>query len=249
MPNVAELLASDVAEKGGQAVIVVLGPDVEWVIVTARALEANSEEDLSHGLSGRHRVAVGAMKTRRRVLPVRAQAGDDLPRQVVERDIAGQLVAQPALKDPGPLLTHRLLFVAQQIGPLERPEIGEFGTVDELVDRAFRAYQDRSSRENARAIAGSGRRPIASRNARRRKMESSQTEDGLTLQGPQLGEDERIDGPLDNRRTPDEPRAVGQKGKPARPPAVHEPDGDRRFARSAGREPGHRPRHRHGWDR
>ena len=92
---------------------------------------------MSHGLSGRHRVAVGAMKTRRRVLPVRAQAGDDPPRQVVERDIAGQLVAQPALKDPGPFFTHRLLFVAQQIGPLKRPEIGEFGTVDELVNQLF----------------------------------------------------------------------------------------------------------------
>ncbi len=41
-------------------------------------------------------------------------------------------------------------------------------------------------------------------------------------------------GPSDTAEPPDEPGPVGEKGKPAGRPAVHEPNGDRRFARTAG---------------
>ena len=48
---------------------------------------------------------------------------------------------------------------------------------------------------NARASAGSGSRPIASRNARRKKTESPHSGRRIDAQGLQLGEDERVDRP------------------------------------------------------
>ncbi len=68
-------------------------------------------------------------------MPGRPQAGDDLPGELIERGVLRDLVAQPALKDPGPLFSHRLFFVAEHVGPFESPEIGELGALDQAVDQ------------------------------------------------------------------------------------------------------------------
>ncbi len=127
--------ASDVAEKCGQAVVVVLGPDVEGMVMAASALEPNAQEDLADGFGRGHGVAVGPVKAGRGVLPGRAQPGDNPAGQLVERRVARDLVAQPALKDPGTLLAHRLLFISEQVGPLQGPVIGELGALDQPVNQ------------------------------------------------------------------------------------------------------------------
>ena len=162
LADVVELLARDVGEERGQAVVIVLGPGVERVVVASRTLEPDAQEDLGDALGGGRRVAVGPVEAGRRVLPGRAQAADDPADHLVQRHVARDLVAEPALEDPGPFLAHGLLFVPEQIGPLQRPEVGELGPLDQPVDQLVRFVGSRSARK-ARVSAGSGSRPIASR--------------------------------------------------------------------------------------
>ena len=220
-PDVVDLLAGDVAEEGRQAEVIVLRPDIERVIVAARALQANSQKHLAHALGGGHRVAVGAVKARGRVFPGRAQAGDDPPHQRIQRRIASDLVAQPALEDPGALLAHRFFFVAQQVSPLECPEVGKLGPLDQAIDQLAHVSRGSLSARNDRASSGSGSRPIASRNARRRKTESLQMPEGLIRIALSLAKTGSSNGPFAGSTAPDEVGPIGQKREPGGPAAVH----------------------------
>ncbi len=46
LARVLGALAGDLAEEGGESVVVVHRPAVEWVVVTLRALDARAHEDL-----------------------------------------------------------------------------------------------------------------------------------------------------------------------------------------------------------
>ena len=117
--------------------------------MAARALQPDPQEHLADALGGGHRVAIGAVEARRGVLPGGAQPGDDAADQLVERHVAGDLVAQPALQDPGALLAHGLLFVPEHVGPFERPEIGELGAIEQAINELLSFLRDRDPRERA----------------------------------------------------------------------------------------------------
>jgi hypothetical protein len=127
VPPVVDLLAANVGEVGGQAVIVGLSPGVIRMIMTSRALESDAEEDLADGLGRGRGVAVGPVEAGRRIGVIRAGRGDESTNEEVERDVGGDLVAKPALEDPDALRPHRLLLIPEQVGPLQGPEVGELG--------------------------------------------------------------------------------------------------------------------------
>src|SRR5262249_37620253 len=137
------------------------------VVVTPRALKADAEEDLADRLGGGHRVAIRAVEAGRRVLPGGALGRDDLPGELIERQVARDRVAQPALEDPYALVAHRLFFVAEQVGPLERPEIGKLRKADQTIDQPF-------------APGGIGRAEEAAR-----LIERGKTADGVEAGTPQ----------------------------------------------------------------
>ena len=151
----------------------------------------------------------------------------------VERDIAGQLVAQPALQDPRALLAHRLLFVPQQVGPLECPEIGELGALDQAIDElvAFGRVCRFQERARFRRIG-----QPADRVEKRPTQEDRITAERrrIDAQGFQLGEDESVDRALRFSAVPDEPGPVGEESEAAGRAAIHVADGDRLFHRAAG---------------
>src|SRR5271157_3506008 len=51
------LLAANLGEEGGEAVIIILGPALEGMIVALGALDAHSQKELGGGLDGALRVA------------------------------------------------------------------------------------------------------------------------------------------------------------------------------------------------
>ena len=71
----------------------------------------------------------------------------------IERHVGGELVAEPALEHPDAFRSHRLLFVAQQVGPLECPEIGELGAIEQAVDQ-LRSFQGVAIGQESSGLAG-----------------------------------------------------------------------------------------------
>ena len=87
---------------------------------------------------------------------------------------------------------------------------------------------------NARASNGSGSRPIASRNARRKKTESLHTGDGLVRRDFSLAKTRESIVPSRFPPLPDEPRPIDQEGQAAGSAAIHVANGDDRFTGAAG---------------
>ena len=133
-------LARKVGEIGGQVIIVVLRPNVEGVIVAAGALKTDAEKHLRDRFGRRRGVAIGSIKTRGGIAPGGTARGQDFAGELVKRRASGDLIAKPALKDPSSLVPHRLFFVAEQVGPFQRPVIGELRPIQEAIDQ-FRSLR------------------------------------------------------------------------------------------------------------
>src|SRR5205807_6100701 len=87
----------DPAEEGGEAVVVVLRPALERVVVALGALEADAEEDLGGGLGAGLRVAQGAVVVGRGPGVGAAPAGDQLAGELVERLALGDALPYPVV--------------------------------------------------------------------------------------------------------------------------------------------------------
>ena len=157
-------LRRDVAEVGGQAVVVVLGPDVERVVVAPGALEPDAEEDLADRLGGGLRVAVGPVEARRRVLPGRAAGGDDAGGRTRRAATSrGDLVAEPALEDPDAL---RRPSSSPRCGagrPTSGPRSRRTRAASSRRSTSFARFSGSRSARKARASSGVGSTPMASR--------------------------------------------------------------------------------------
>jgi hypothetical protein len=62
------------------------------------------------------------------------------------------------VEDAHPLAVERLLFVPEQVGPLERPELGEFRPLQQGVDQSF-ALVRRSIVEERPGLVGGRENP------------------------------------------------------------------------------------------
>ena len=89
------LLAADLAEEGGEAVVVVHRPAVEGMVVALGALHPHAHEDLGHVLGRLQRVGLDLVEIRRRRGERAAAGGQQLPHDLVQRHVAGDLLGQP----------------------------------------------------------------------------------------------------------------------------------------------------------
>ena len=127
---------TDAGEERGHAVVVVLRPALERMVVALGALHANAEEELGGRFRQILRIACDAVKISRRVgeraSPGNQQIADDL----VEWDISFDLLAQPILVDVRPLLLDSLAAATQHVGPFQRPEVRIFRAFQQAVDQS-----------------------------------------------------------------------------------------------------------------
>src|SRR5262245_2511168 len=75
-------------KKGGQAVIVILGPALAGMIVATGTLQTDAQEELGHFLGPDERVAQPAIKPSRRIAVVAATRRQDKSSEFVFRHVA-----------------------------------------------------------------------------------------------------------------------------------------------------------------
>ncbi len=104
------------------------------MIVALGALQADAQEHLAKGLGPALRIAEGAVEIGSRLTITASLSRDQLAGELIERLPLGNAVANPAVKRLHALAIQRLLLAVQHIGPLECPEVGELGSVQQLIN-------------------------------------------------------------------------------------------------------------------
>ena len=128
-----------------------------------RALDADPQEELRRRLGRVFRRARDPVEVGRGRVDRVPPAGQDLPCELVERPVFGELPHEVAVEVVHAPLGDRLPIAAHDVGPLQRPEARELVAfqqgVDELRDRLFGSVESR----NRVTSSGVGRAPIRSR--------------------------------------------------------------------------------------
>ena len=141
------LLAADLREEGGEAVIVVLGPALERVVVALGALDADAQEELGGRLDGVLRVAADPVVVGGGIRVGRAVGGQELADELVHRHVPLECRADPAVEDVGPLGLDQAAVGAEDVGELEGPEVVELGPVEQPVDHLVAAVASAGGQE------------------------------------------------------------------------------------------------------
>ena len=128
-------LPLDPREEGGEAVIVVLGPALERVVVALGALDPDAEEELGRGLGRVLRVAADPVVVRGRVPERRAVGGEQLADELVERGVPLQVGPDPAVEGVRPLGLDQPAVGPEDVGELQSPEVGELRATQQAVDQ------------------------------------------------------------------------------------------------------------------
>lgn len=212
-PIVAEDLGLDPGEHGGPIVVIVLGPAVERVVVALGAIEAGAEEDLGDGEGAVDGSAVGAMKVGGWMAVGAAAGGDQFAGHDIEGFVAFDAVADPAVEDDHALAVEGAFLDAQEVGPFQRPEIGELGTFKGGVDGARPFVRGRIVDEGAGFECGGWET---------QQIEVQTTEEeGIgdvacrqLLSGAEFREDVVVDEVGRAGTAPVEPGSVGNEGEP-----------------------------------
>ena len=125
---------ADAREERGEAVEVVLAPDLERVVMALRTFEPHAEKQLADGgadLDGRRAIAI---EDRRPLAKRVALRRDQLAHELVVRHVAAEGVSQPRIQIPDGLDPDSVRIGTQEIGPLVRPEVGVLGPLQKLID-------------------------------------------------------------------------------------------------------------------
>ena len=158
-------LALHAGEEADEAVVIVLRPAVEGMIMALRALHAHAGEDLRdvlrHGLGVVLALRQHGVEIDRGVGEIAAFAGDLRAHELIERDIALDLIVDPLVVFISCLAigAEGAVVIAahhQGFGPLGGPQIGEFGAFEQVVDQA-RALVARVVLEECEIVFGLGR--------------------------------------------------------------------------------------------
>ena len=139
----------DAGKERGQAVIIVLRPVVEGMIVAAGTLQPDAEENLRHGLRSRLRVAKGSVEVGRRVAVGAAACRDELAGELVERLAVGDALPDPVMEHLHAFAVEHLFLVPQQVRPFQRPEVGKLRALQQRVDQAAALVRTRIGEEGA----------------------------------------------------------------------------------------------------
>src|SRR5439155_21809965 len=107
----------------------------EGMGVTIGALEARAEKDLGGGFGAGDRIASRAEVIASEMIVRAAASGEQLARELIERLIGGDAFTNPAVKDLHAFAVKHLFFVAEQVGPFQRPKIRKLRTVEKRVDQ------------------------------------------------------------------------------------------------------------------
>src|SRR6266849_1205044 len=98
LPPVFQNLVLDASEEGRQAVIVLLRPLVERMVVTLGALQTDAEKHFAKGFGSALRIAQSAIKVGRRVVIGASFGGDQLAGKFIEGLALGNAVPNPMMK-------------------------------------------------------------------------------------------------------------------------------------------------------
>jgi len=129
-------LASNLAEKRGEAVVVVHRPAVERMVVALRALHPRAHENLRGVLRDFQRLLLDLIVVRRGVVKRAAARGEQLPHDFVDGHILRQLLVQPIEIEQRGLVAHFHVSIAadfQQLGKLHHPHLDELLPPDQFV--------------------------------------------------------------------------------------------------------------------
>ena len=136
LPGVGGPLAADLAEEGGERVVVVLGPLVEGMVVALGALDAHPHEYLGHVLGDLEVVALHLVIIGGGVDESTAGGGEQLADDPVHGHVVGDPVLEPVEVEEGGLVAHALVVVGldlQKLGELHDPHLGEFLALQQAV--------------------------------------------------------------------------------------------------------------------
>ena len=133
---VLEHLVAYAGEESGPAVVVILGPALEWMIVTLRAGQAYAKKHLGRVLGPAEDLAIGSQIVCRRVSVGAAAGGQKLPGKGIERFPRGETLPDPPVEKLYTLSVKHLLLVTKKVAPLQRPEISETSALEQLVNLA-----------------------------------------------------------------------------------------------------------------
>src|SRR5439155_21510737 len=95
----------------------------------------------------------GAIEIRRRIEISAPARGEEFAGEPVEWFVFREALANPAMERLDAFAVEQSLLGAQQVGPLERPEVGELGPLQQAVDQTGAPpCQPNSSRERNRPL-------------------------------------------------------------------------------------------------
>ena len=138
LARVLGLLAADLGEEGGEAVVVVHRPAVERMVVALGALDAHAHEDLGGVLGELQRVGLDLVVVGGGVLERAAVGAEQLLDDLVHRHVVGELVLEPVVVEQRGLVAELWFAVRadlQQLGPLHHPHLDELLAAEQLVDQ------------------------------------------------------------------------------------------------------------------
>ena len=166
-------------EERRQAVVIVLAPFLERMMMALGALHAHAQEQLRGRLRPVGGLSADQVEVGRAVGEGAALGGDDVAHHLVDRLVVAERPRTQLWKLHMPLFLEQVAVDAQQIAPFERPEIDELRPVQHVVDRLACACRAALSARNALISAGVGKVPMASRWMRRKNSSSLHSGDGV----------------------------------------------------------------------
>ena len=131
-------LAADLAEESGKAVVVVHRPAVEGMVVALGALHAHAHENLGHVLGRLERVALDLVEVGRRRGEGAAAGGEQLPHDLVQRHVAGDLLGKPVGIEIDRLVADIRRSAGadhEQFGPFHGPDFGKRLPLQKTIDK------------------------------------------------------------------------------------------------------------------
>ena len=137
LAGVLAFLAADLAEKRGEAVIVVHRPAVEGMVVALGALHAHAHENLGHVLRRLERFALDLVEVRGGRGECAAAGSENLADDLVQRHVAGDLLREPVRIEINRLVAHvdrAARADHEQFGPFHGPDFGKRLALQQAID-------------------------------------------------------------------------------------------------------------------
>ena len=135
-------LFANLSKQGGKAEIIVHCPAIKWVVMTLRALDAGTHENLGHILRAFHYIIFQFEVVRGRVFEGAASGRQQVKYDLVKGFVIRDLIAEPFVPEQGRLIANLVRIVSsganlKQFGPLHDPHFGEFLPFKKLADEGL----------------------------------------------------------------------------------------------------------------